>query len=54
MKEAHKGLGITEADFNALVSSLTEALAKNKVGEKERDELLGLLGPMKGDIVEAK
>jgi hemoglobin len=54
MKDAHKGLGITEADFNALVSSLTAALAKNKVAEKERDELLGLLGPMKGDIVEAK
>ncbi len=54
MKDAHKGLGITEADFNALVSSLTQALAKNKVGEKEQQELLGLLGPMKGDVVEAR
>jgi hemoglobin len=54
MKDAHKGLGITEADFNALVSSLTEALTKNKVGDKEQKELLGLLAPMKGDVVEGK
>jgi hemoglobin len=54
MKDAHKGLGITEADFNALVASLTEALTKNRVGEKEQHELLGLLGPMKSDVVEGK
>ena len=52
MKEAHKGMGISGADFGALVEDLVKALDKNKVGEKEKGELLGVLGPMKSDIVE--
>ncbi len=52
MKEAHKGMGVSSADFNALVEDLTKALDKFKVGEKEKGELLGVLGPMKTDIVE--
>jgi hemoglobin len=52
MKDAHKGLDITNADFDALVAALIKALQDNKVGETEQKELLGLLGPMKGDIVE--
>ena len=49
---AHMGMGVTGADFNALVEDLVGALDKFKVGEKEKGELLGALGPMKGDIVE--
>ena len=52
MKTAHQGMGISEADFNALVEDLVGALNKFKVGEKEKNELLGALGPMKSDIVE--
>jgi hemoglobin len=52
MKEAHKGMGIASADFNALVEDLVKALDKFKVGDKEKNDLLGALGPMKGDIVE--
>ena len=51
MKTAHAGMGITSADFNALVEDLVAALDKFKVGEKEKSELLGALGPMKSDIV---
>jgi len=51
MKTAHKGMGITDADFNALVEDLVKALDKFHVGEKEKGELLGALGGMKGDIV---
>ena len=51
MKEAHAGMGITSADFNALVEDLTGALDKFKVQDKEKNELLGALGPMKSDIV---
>ena len=40
------------ADFNALVEDLTGALDKFKVGDKEKSDLLGALGPMKKDIVE--
>ncbi len=52
MKTAHKGMGISGADFNALVEDLVGALDKFKVGAKEKNELLALLGPMKTDIVE--
>jgi hemoglobin len=52
MKTAHAGMGISDADFTALVEDLVKALDQFHVGEKEKGELLGALGPMKGDIVE--
>jgi hemoglobin len=52
MKSAHMGMGISGAHFNALVEDLVGALDKFKVGKKEKDQLLGALAPMKGDIVE--
>jgi hemoglobin len=51
MRDAHKGMNITEAEFNALVEDLTRSLDKFKVPEREKTELLGALGGMKGDIV---
>ena len=54
MKEAHQGMGVSGADFNALVEDLVGALDKFKVGEQEKSELLSVLGPMRGDIVEKK
>ena len=52
MKTAHAGMGISTADFNALVEDLTKTLVKFKVGKTEQDQLLGVLGPMKPQIVE--
>jgi hemoglobin len=51
MKNAHKGLGTTEGEFNALVEDLVKTLDEFKVPEKEKGELLAVLGPMKKDIV---
>ena len=51
MKTAHAGMGVKEADFNALVEDLVKALDEFKVPEKEKGELLTALGSMKGDIV---
>src|SRR6202165_2264570 len=51
MKSAHAGMGITDAQFNALVEDLVKTLDKFKVPEKEKGELLGILGPMKPSIV---
>lgn len=53
MKTTHAGMGVTDADFNALVEDLVAALDKFNVPEKEKGELLAILGPMKNDIVEA-
>ena len=52
MKAAHKGMAITNADFDALVGDLVATLDKFKVGEREKQELLAALGPMRKDIVE--
>jgi hemoglobin len=53
MKSAHAGMHISGANFDALVQDLVGALDRFKVGQHEKDQLLGALGPMKGDIVEA-
>ena len=54
MKTAHAGMGISTADFNALVEDLTKTLNKFKVGKAEQSQLLAVLGPMKAQIVEKK
>lgn len=54
MKESHTGMGISEADFGALVEDLKKSLAKFKVPQAEQDELIGALAGMHDDIVEKK
>jgi hemoglobin len=54
MKTTHKGLKITSAAFGALVEDLVAALDTFNVPKKEKDELIGILAPMKGDIVEVQ
>ena len=54
MKSAHAGMGITDAQFNALVEDLVKSLDKFKVAKADKDTLLGVLGPMKPQIVEKK
>ena len=52
MKSTHAGMGVSSGDFDALVGDLVTTLNKFKVPEREKNELLGALGPMKRDIVE--
>jgi hemoglobin len=52
MVTAHKGRGITDEAFNAVVADLTDTLNKLKVPAKEQSELLGILAPMKPAIVQ--
>ena len=52
MKRTHVGMQISNTDFGALVQDLVAALDKFNVPAGEKNELLGLLGPMKKDIVE--
>ncbi len=52
MKDAHRGLGIRNRHFNALVQDLVKSLDKFNVPAREKGELLALLGPMRRDIVE--
>jgi len=52
MKTAHRGLGITESDWDRSVTHLIASLDKFNVGKREKDELLGALSGLKKDIVE--
>ncbi|MGE0884433.1 MAG: group 1 truncated hemoglobin [Blastocatellales bacterium] len=52
MKTAHKGLKITEKDWDASVKHLTHTLDKFKVPKKEKEEVLGAISNLKKDIVE--
>ncbi|MCE3295591.1 MAG: globin [Crocinitomicaceae bacterium] len=51
MLEAHTGMNITQEEFNALVGDLVAALDFYEVPAAEKNELLGILGPMQTDIV---
>jgi hemoglobin len=51
MDKVHKGLKNTDAEMNLVVQFLRDALDHNGVGEREKNELLRILAPMKRDIV---
>lgn len=51
MKESHKGMAITTADFNAVTNDMTKTLDKFNVPAREKGEVLKLLASMRGDIV---
>jgi hemoglobin len=54
MKETHRGMGVTAGEFDALVEDLVATLDQLDVPKAEQGELLGLLSPMRGDIVEVE
>lgn len=54
MAAAHQGRGVSAEAFGAVVDDLVATLDKFNVPAKERDQLLGLLAPMKSSIVEEK
>jgi hemoglobin len=51
MPKVHNGLDITGAEFDAFAQQLVATLDEFKVGAREKDDLLKILGPMKKDIV---
>ena len=54
MAETHEGMGVTAGEFDALVGDLVATLAQFNVPAAEQQELLGILGPLRGDIVEVE
>ena len=52
MTQAHTNMGVTNGEFDAFMEDLVAVLDDFKVGKAEQDELLSLLRPMRGDIVE--
>jgi hemoglobin len=54
MKTTHKGMGISDPEFDALAEDLVASLDKFKVPTKEKDELLKIVASTRADIVEVK
>ena len=52
MKTVHKGLHITEEDWNISVKILMDTLKKFKVKEREQRDVVDALSKLKADIVE--
>jgi hemoglobin len=51
MEESHSGLNIKDADFDAFVEDLVRAMDREKVPKDLQKQLLGLLGPMRPEVV---
>lgn len=51
MEEAHSGLNLTDADFDAFVEDLVRGMDSQKVPKDLQKQLLGLLGPMRPQVV---
>jgi hemoglobin len=54
MQEAHKGMGITQAEFDALAADLKAVLEANKVPSAEVNEIMKIAASTAPDIVEKK
>lgn len=51
MREAHKGMNISETQFNAVVEHLIRSMETHNVSTPAQNRLLALLAPMHEDIV---
>jgi hemoglobin len=51
MSDAHEGMHIRDDEFDALVQDLVKSLDKYKVPDREKGELLSILGQMRNSIV---
>ena len=54
MADTHEGMGVTAGEFDALVEDLVATLDRFNVAKAEQDELIGILGPLRPDIVEVE
>lgn len=51
MLSAHKGMNISATEFMAVLDDALGALEKNKVGQREQEEVLFVLYSMRSEIV---
>jgi len=52
MKEAHRGMGVTEAQWSAFMEDCAKGLDEAKIAAREKQDVLDLFASMKHDIVE--
>jgi hemoglobin len=54
MRETHDGMQVTAGEFDVVMQHLGGALDELNVPKLEQDELVDLIRPMRGDIVEVE
>jgi len=54
MAETHDGMGVTAGEFDVVMQHLGGALDELNVPKAEHDEVVRLIMPMRGDIVEVE
>ena len=54
MKDAHAGMQVTDGEFDALLDDFVASMNRFEVGSVEQQELLDLLGALRGDVVEVQ
>ena len=53
MQTSHRGMGITESDWQIFIDHLKATLADFQVPQKEQDDVLAFIDSTRADIVEA-
>lgn len=51
MREAHKGMNISEQEFVAVLDDILAAMDKNKLGDQEKREVLAIAYSLKGEVI---
>jgi len=52
MKSSHKGLGITESDWQTTIKYMRDSMTELKIPQREQDEVIALWTNYKSEIVE--
>jgi hemoglobin len=53
MREAHRGMGITDTEFDVVAAHLDTALAENGAPDADREQVLEAVEELRPEIVEA-
>ena len=51
MRAAHRGMNINDGEFMAVIDDVMNALEKNGIGTETKNEVLGILYSLRGDVV---
>jgi hemoglobin len=54
IKDAHKGMKITDKQWDSMVTDFKAAMDEQKVADVEKEDLLAVLNQVKDDVIEVK
>ena len=51
IKDIHRGMDISDAEFDDMMSDMTKTLDKYQLPQRERNDVMALLTSLRGDVV---